>query len=37
VSGNFLVTSLDWESFEHPAGGYRTLFDQSLGGLRTAL
>lgn len=29
--------SLDWEPFEHPAGGYRTLFVQSAGGLRIAL
>lgn len=29
--------SLGWEPFEHPAGGYRTLFVQSPGGLRTAL
>ncbi|OFJ51171.1 hypothetical protein BEL07_24200 [Mycolicibacterium grossiae] len=28
--------SLGWESFEHPAGGYRTLFVQSPGGLRSA-
>lgn len=29
--------SLGWEPFEHPAGGYRTLFVQSPGGLRTAV
>ena len=30
-------TSLGWEAFAHPAGGYRTLFIQSPGGSRTAL
>lgn len=29
--------SLGWEPFEHPAGGYRTLFVQPLDGPRTAL